>query len=111
MDNATLAVGYDQIAAHPFRLRITSVVAALALMFAMTVLVQHRAEAATAGATAVTASLVTAAAEVAQIDFSQIFCSIILSIRASFARIPFFAFILPIFNQLLARFGCVVSPG
>ncbi|MDQ4071237.1 MAG: hypothetical protein M3203_17475 [Actinomycetota bacterium] len=109
MDNGTLAVRYDDIEGRNRHLRIGAVIAALALMFAMTVLIQPRAEAAPVAAVAA-ASVVTAGAGAAQIDFNQIFCSIILSIRNRFAQIPFFAFILPIFNQLLARFGCVVSP-
>ncbi len=110
MDNGTLAVDHADIGGRSRHLRVGAVIAALALMFAMTVLIQHRAEAAPAGAVAA-ASVATVGVDAAQIDINQLLCSIILSIRNAFAQIPFFAFILPIFDQLLVRFGCVVSPG
>ena len=42
------------------------------------------------------------------INLGQITCPILLSLRASFANSPFSAF-LPIIDQLIVAFGCVVS--
>ncbi len=112
MDNGTLAVAQPPLAGRSFGLRIGSVVAGLALVFAMVVLIQHRADAAPAGGASVTASVGGAAiGEAAQIvDFRQIVCPILLAVRNAFAGSPFFAFIGGIINQLLVGFGCTISP-
>ncbi len=111
MDNATLLTAPDYTRGRTFGLRVASVVAALALVFAMVVLLQQRADAApSAGAAAVAGATVGVADGSAQVNFSQIVCPILLSIRAAFANSPFFSFIQPIIDQLLAQFGCVISP-
>lgn len=112
MDNTTLAVAAGYTEGRSFRLRVGSVLAALALLFAMVVLLQQRADAApVAGAAAVagaSASVTDSAS--AQLNFNQVFCAILLQIRAAFATSPFFSFIQPIIDQLLLRFGCAISP-
>ena len=115
MGNLTLAAGHDHIEGRGFRLRMGSVVAALALVFAMVVLVQHRADAAPTAGTAVTASVVGVGDLAAQINVGelirQIVCPILLSVRNAFAGSPFFSFVAAIIDQLLVSFGCVISPG
>ncbi len=106
MDNATLLVaGYREN--RQLWLRLAAVLAGVALLFALVVLVQDRADAAPAGA-AVTAVVV---GPDAQINFNQIFCAILLSIRNAFAGSPFFGFIAAAINALLIAFGCIPSPG
>ena len=108
MDNATLLVaGYAE--SRPLRLRVGAVIAGLALLFAMVVLVQDRADAAPRAAVA--AASATETAVNAQINFNQIFCAVLLSIRNAFAGSPFFSFIAAAINALLVAFGCIPSPG
>lgn len=114
MENLTLAAGGDHTEGRGIGLRMGSMLAAMALVFAMVVLVQQRAEAspATGGAVAASVAAVGAGDTVsAQININQIVCSILLSIRSSFAGSPFFSFIAPIIDNLLAAFDCVPSPG
>ncbi len=110
MNDATLVVGYQ---VPPSRaVRLGAVVAALAIVLAMFVVVQERADAAPqAAAAAAVAAAVGGGAGAAQIDFRQFICPILIAIRNAFAASPFFAFIQAIINQLLAQFGCLPSPG
>ena len=111
MDDATLLTAPDYTRGRTFGIRVASVVAALALVFAMVVLLQQRADAVpAAGAAAVAGASINVANGAAQLDFRQIVCPILLSIRAAFANSPFFSFIQPIIDQLLLQFGCVISP-
>ena len=107
MDNATLLVaGYREN--RQLWLRLAAVLAGVALLFALVVLVQDRADATTAAGGAVAAAV---AGVDAQINFNQIFCAILLSIRNAFAGSPFFGFIAAAINALLIAFGCIPSPG
>ena len=51
------------------------------------------------------------AAPHAQIDFGNFICGILIAVAEAFDDSPFFSFIAPIINSLLAAFGCDVSPG
>jgi hypothetical protein len=109
MDNGTLVGAPGLAAQRGFGLRVSSVIAALALVVGMFVLVQQRADAAPAPA-AVTASVASAgAAAAAQIDFRQFVCPTLLAIRAAFASSPFFSFVVAAINPLLVAFGCTIS--
>ncbi|MDQ3896513.1 MAG: hypothetical protein M3326_04530 [Actinomycetota bacterium] len=92
-----------------FGLRIGSVVAAMALVLAMVVLIQHRADAAPAAGGAAVASVAGVHSEAAQINIAQIVCPILLAVRNAFASTPFFSFVQPILDQLLVAFGCTIS--
>ena len=114
VENGTVTAG--SMAAEPssVRLRVASVIAALALMFAMFALVQDRAEASPAGGAAVAASIVSfGGVDAAQIDVGalirQIACPILISIRSTFAGSAFFGFITPTLNSLIIGFGCAPS--
>jgi hypothetical protein len=82
------------------------VIAALALVFAMFIMVQQPADAAPQSGAVASVALPAIGAP-AQINFAQLICPILLQIRASFAGTPFFSFVQPIIDQLLAQFGCV----
>ena len=106
MDNATLLVaGYREN--RQLWLRLAAVLAGVALLFALVVLVQDRADATTSGGPVAAA----VAGADAQINCSPIFCPILLSIRNAFAGSPFFGFIAAAINALLIAFGCIPSPG
>ena len=110
MENGTLVMADT----HSVRLRVSSVIVALALVFAASVLVQHRAEAAPGASGAVASALAvpSASAVAPQIGIGgQFVCSILISIRAAFANSPFFAFIAAILNSLIIGFGCNISVG
>ena len=110
MENATSVVAPGFTADRGFGLRLGAVVAALALVFAMLVLLQSRADATPTGsvvAASVAGASVSGAS--AQVNFNQIFCSTLLAVRNAFANSPFFAFIQPVIDALLAQFGCVIS--
>ncbi|MGI8806341.1 MAG: hypothetical protein ACR2KK_00520 [Acidimicrobiales bacterium] len=91
-------------------MRVLSVVTALALVFAVFALTQHRAEATPSN---VTASIAGASAvsggDAAQIHFGQIFCHTLLAIANAFKHSPFFAFVQAAIQPLLHHFHCVPS--
>ena len=95
------------------RIRLASLAMAVLLAAGTLLLVQQRADAAPAGA-AVAASIAGGDGVTAQIDIGQlirsIVCPILVSVRNAFAGSPFFNFVQPILNQLLAFFGCTPSP-
>jgi hypothetical protein len=115
VENSTLAVGPAWAADRSVRLRVASVVAAVALIFAMFVLVQDRAEASPAGGGAAVAASIASlgGVDAAQIDVGalirQIACPILISLRNTFSRTPFFAFVAPTLNALVVGFGCAPS--
>lgn len=109
MGNGTLVAGQGLVASRSMRTRAFSVVAAFALVLATLVLVQHRADAAPASSAVVASVAAVGGAVVAQIDIRSIVCPILLSLRNAFATSPFFAFILPTLNALIAGFGCSPS--
>ena len=115
MNSATLATGPALVANRRARLRVASVVAALALIFAMFVVLEGRAEASPGGgAAAVTASIASSrGVDAAQIDVGalirQIVCPILFSLRTAFAGSPFFGFVSGILNSLIVGFGCAPS--
>lgn len=106
MDNGTM-VPAGGAATRTLRLRVGAVIAAFALMFAMLVLVQDRADAAPTGAVA--AAVVAPAAVAAQINIAAIVCPTLLAIRNAFANGPFAGFVTPILNNLIVAFGCAPS--
>jgi hypothetical protein len=91
MDNATLAA-QDDVQGRSRKARAGYAFAALAIAFAVVILLQNQ-------------------AAHAQINFNQIFCQVILSVYNGFANSPFFGFIQGILEGLLNLFGCVISPG
>ncbi len=114
VENATLVAGPMGVDGNSVRLRVASVIAALALVFAMFVLVQDRAEASPASGAAVAASIAAVGgAGAAQIDVGalirQIVCPILITLRNAFAGSPFFNFVAPILNGLIIGFGCAPS--
>lgn len=96
------------------RVRLVSLAMALLLAAATLLLVQDRADASPASAPAAAAAIAGAGGVTAQIDIQgliqSIVCPILLAIRNAFAQSPFFGFVEPIINQLLAVFGCTPSP-
>lgn len=111
MENGTLVGAPGLAAERPFGMRVSSVIAALALVVGMFVLVQHRADAAPASA-AVTASVASVGAGVAaQINFAQFVCPTLIAIRNAFASSPFFSFVVAAIDPLLTAFGCTISGG
>jgi hypothetical protein len=114
VENGTLAAGLTPVAGGGLRLRVASVIAALALIFAVFAMVQDRAEASPAGGAAAVAASVASAGGVgaAQIDvgglFNQIVCHILFSIRNAFSG-SFFGFVSAILNSLIVGFGCAPS--
>ena len=107
MENGTLSLGPAFVGVQGTRTRITALIAAVLLVFAMFALVQH-VDASPAGAAVASASVV-AGAEAAQLDFRQLFCSILISIRNAFARTPLAGFVTPILNRIIVAFGCAPS--
>ncbi len=106
MDNGTLVAAGPYLHSRRPGVRRASVIAALALVFAMFIMVQQPADAAPQSGAVASVALPAIGAP-AQIDFAQLICPILLQIRASFAGTPFFSFVQPIIDQLLAQFGCV----
>ena len=104
---STLAVRPAFVGVHDARTRITAFIAAVLLVLAMFALVQQ-VDASPAGATVAAASIV-AGAEAAQLDFRQLFCSILISIRNAFNRTPLAGFVTPILNSIIRAFGCAPS--
>jgi hypothetical protein len=99
MNSGTLVMPAGSPAARTLRMRIGAVIAAFALVFAMLVMVQDRADAAP----------VTRGAVAEQINISSIVCPTLLAIRAAFANTPFGGFVTPILNNLIVAFGCAPS--
>ena len=99
--------------ARSTRLRVASLALAMLLAAGTLLLVQQRADAAPAGA-AVAASIAGGDSVTAQIDIGNlirsIVCPILVAVRNAFDDSPFFGFVEPILNQLLAFFGCTPSP-
>jgi len=109
MENGTLLAGPGATGNRSTQMRLTSLLAALAIVLAMFVLVQERADAAPAAASVAASVALVGGADAAQIDFRQIVCPILLAIRNAFAASPFFSFVVGILNTLLVRFGCAPS--
>jgi hypothetical protein len=111
MENATLAVGQEVVGGRSVGLRVSSVIAALALVFAMFVLVHDRADASPVGSSAAVAASVAAAVGVdnAQINFGQLICAILISVRSAFSGSPFFSFVVAALNPIIVAFGCSPS--
>ncbi len=109
MDNTMAVAGGALVVERSTRLRVAAVIAALALLFAMFVLVQESLDAAPAGAVVAASVASVGSGDAAQINFNQIFCAILISVRNAFANTPFAGFILPILNSLIAGFGCAPS--
>jgi hypothetical protein len=108
MENGTLMAGAI-VSGRSTRTRVSAVLAALALVLAMFVMVQQRADAAPAGNGTAAAVSVVSGGDAAQINFNQIICAALISIRNSFANSPFFAFVAAIINQFIVAFGCAPS--
>ncbi len=111
MENHTLAV--TPVVTGNLGRRVTSLVAAVALVFAALILVQQRADAAPPGAPVAAAVAVPSLGDgiAAQIDVRQFVCPTLLAIRAAFAGSPFFGFIAAALDPIIASFGCAPSPG
>jgi len=115
MENGTLMEGPVVAEASIVRLRVASVIAALALVFAMFVIVQDRAEASPAsGGAAIAASIASfGGVDAAQIDVGalirSIACPILIALRNAFSGSPFFSFVTPVLNSLIVGFGCAPS--
>ena len=109
MDNTMALAGPALAGNRSLRLRAGAVIAALALLLAMFVVVQESLDAAPAGAAVAASVAAVGAGEAAQIDFNQIICSILISVRNAFANTPFGGFVTPILNQLIQGFGCAPS--
>ena len=107
MESTTLAVRPARVGDHGTRTRTTALIAALLLVLGMFVLVQQ-VGAPPAGA-AVAATATVAGVDHAQINFSQLICSILISVRNAFASTPFGGFVTPILNALLDAFDCAPS--
>ena len=101
--NGTLVMPAGNPATRTLKVRVGAVIAAFALVFAMLVLVQDRADAAPAARGPV------AAAVAPQINIAAIVCPTLLAIRAAFANTPFGGFVTPILNNLIVAFGCAPS--
>jgi hypothetical protein len=111
MDNALVTAPTGAAVARPVRLRISSVIVGLALIFAALVVVQHRADAAPA-APAVAAAVAGSSADASvhnQFDIRGFICAILLSVRNAFSRSPFLAIVSQVLNSILAAFGCLPS--
>jgi hypothetical protein len=110
MENGTLIAGPVLGDGRSVRMRVSAVLAALALVLTMFVLVQQRADAAPAGGAAVAASVASVGSvDAAQLNFNQIICAALISLRNSFANSPFFGFVQAILNNFIAAFGCSPS--
>ncbi len=111
MENGILTAGPGLGTTSSVRLRASAIVAALALVMAMFVVAQHRADASPV-TPAVSAAVVAPAAVAGvapQIDIRQFVCPILISIRNAFASSPFFSFVAAVINRLLIAFGCAIS--
>jgi hypothetical protein len=107
MNNGTMVFPAGDPAMRTLRVRVGAVIAAFALMFAMLVLVQDRADASPAASAPAAAVIVGAGS--AQINISAFVCPTLLAIRAAFANTPFAGFVTPILNNLIVAFGCAPS--
>jgi len=108
MHNGTLVEANHHVDLRRPGLRRASLIAALAVILALFILVQEPADAAPAGVAVASVALPGIAdGASAQIDIGQIVCPILLELRASYADSPFFSFVLPVIDQLLAAFGCI----
>lgn len=108
MDNGSMVLPAGGVAPRTLRVRVAAVVAAFALMFAMLVLVQDRADAAPATGS-VAAAVVVSGVDAAQINISAFVCPTLLAIRSAFSNSPFFAFVAAAINPLIVAFGCAPS--
>ena len=108
MENTMAFAAGTTVHDRNLRLRVGAVIAAITLVFAMFALVQDRADAAPNAAPAA-ASVASPSGDAAQINFGQIFCSILISVRNAFANTPFGGFVTPILNSLIQGFGCAPS--
>ena len=108
MENATLTGVPIMTGRHGIGVRASAVIAAFALVLTMFVLMQQQADATPAAGAAVAAASVATvgAAGAAQINFNQIICSLLISVRNSFANSPFFSFVQAAINPLIIAFGC-----
>jgi hypothetical protein len=103
MDTTIAIGGTDRVGG--MRHRMSSLLVAFALIAGSLLMVQHRAEAASAPV----AAAIAAPAAAAQINIAAIVCPILLSLRNAFASTAFFSFVQSIFTQLLIGFGCQPS--
>lgn len=110
MDNASWVGSPPSIAGVSPRMRISSLIVALALALGAFVLVQHRAEAAPVKAAVATAG-VAAVGSQAQIDVGALIRSIVCPILLALRNGPLGSLIGFVINPLLAAFGCTTSPG
>ncbi len=109
MENTMAIAGEALVVERRTRLRVAAVIAALALLLAMFVVVHESLDAAPAGAVVAASVASVGSGEAAQINFNQILCGILISVRNAFATTPFAGFITPILNQLIVAFGCSPS--
>ena len=109
MENGTLLAAPGVTGSRSTQLRLTSLVAALALVLAMFVLVQQPADASPAAGSVAASVALVGGDDAAQIDIRQIVCPILLAVRNAFAASPFFSFVAAILNSLLVGFGCAPS--
>lgn len=110
MENGTLLAAPGVTGSRSTQLRLTSLLAALALVLAMFVLVQQPADASpVAGSVAASVALVGGDDAAQIIDIRQIVCPILLNIRNAFASSPFFSFVAGIISSILVGFGCAPS--
>lgn len=109
MENGTLRAGPAVAGSRSTQLRLTSLLAALALVLAMFVLVQPADAAPATGSVAASVALVGGDDAAQIIDIRQIVCPILLAVRNAFAASPFFSFVAAIINSLLVGFGCAPS--
>ena len=112
MDVMSALGGAGGAAGRSMRLRVSSVIVALALVAATLLIVQQRAEAAPGSAPAAAAVAVPgldgASAQIT-INIAAIVCPILIAVRNAFAETAFFSFVQAILNQLLVFFGCSPS--
>lgn len=111
MENGTLIAAPVFADGRSVRVRVSAIIAAIALVLTMFVLLQQPADAAPSGgvAAAAVAGASVGASDAAQINFNQIICAALISIRNSFANSPFFGFVAAIINQFIVAFGCAPS--
>ncbi len=110
MENGTLMAGQGLSLGRSTRVSVSAVIAAVALVFAMFVMVQQRADAAPAAGAAVAASVASVGSSApAQINFNQIICAALISVRSAFANSPFFSFVHAAINPIIIAFGCSPS--
>ena len=107
MEISTLTAGSGLALGRSWRLRTAAVIAALAIVLTLFVLVQPPAEASSTHASV--AAAVVASDVSPQIDVRSIACGVLIPLRNAFANSPFFAFVAPFLNAVIAAFNCGVS--